>query len=273
MTVKHWGEDPVGDWTIVVSDQGSEMEEGAFLGWNMVLWGSTVDASTVKKYEVPMIDTVLPPIPQSTPSPAHVHVEPSGTVNEGHSRPTDVLPSDHGTAEGENSKQAFPGSKGSTKSKPSTSASASSTPSASATPQDDWISNATTAVTTAVGDRKWVYAVVAALLFAAIAGIAYWWRHRLTARRSAEYRMISDDLLMTGVGGIRDGGVSNPSQDRPAGSMGGLEFHDEFLDDDAPGTAATPSLMYRDEPDQPRVPPTTAMRTTFDPPASAELHS
>ena len=56
-------EDPLGTWTIRVSDQNKEDESGKFLGWTMTLWGSVVDASKVKQWEVPLIDNTLPPLP------------------------------------------------------------------------------------------------------------------------------------------------------------------------------------------------------------------
>jgi len=81
MTIKHWyvldnflflvvstssklhlmqGRKPVGNWTIKVS-QSDDSDDGLFLGWNMVLWGSAIDASKAKQYWEPVVDDVLPP--------------------------------------------------------------------------------------------------------------------------------------------------------------------------------------------------------------------
>lgn len=64
MTVKHWGEDPRGAWTLHVSDQNSPIESGKFLGWNMVLWGAAKDAFKTRLYEMEteLESIVLPPI-------------------------------------------------------------------------------------------------------------------------------------------------------------------------------------------------------------------
>ncbi|KAJ3501521.1 hypothetical protein NLJ89_g9299 [Agrocybe chaxingu] len=43
MTIKHWGEDPVGEWVLKVNDQKDPEHNGTFLGWNMALWGSAID--------------------------------------------------------------------------------------------------------------------------------------------------------------------------------------------------------------------------------------
>ncbi|KAG8819595.1 pheromone processing endoprotease [Serendipita sp. 400] len=68
MSVKHWGENPVGKWTIRVSDQ-SNQHTGYFLGWSMTLWGSSTDPDYSKKFELaddPNEGHNLPPHPTST---------------------------------------------------------------------------------------------------------------------------------------------------------------------------------------------------------------
>ncbi|KIY53508.1 hypothetical protein FISHEDRAFT_28097, partial [Fistulina hepatica ATCC 64428] len=60
MTVKHWGEDGVGDWTIRVSDQGRKNTHGKFIGWNMVLWGVAVNESEARLYEALPDDEYFP---------------------------------------------------------------------------------------------------------------------------------------------------------------------------------------------------------------------
>ncbi|KAF9990253.1 pheromone processing endoprotease [Mortierella antarctica] len=39
MTVKHWDEDPIGDWTLTVRDQGNPDFTGKFVDWRIKLWG------------------------------------------------------------------------------------------------------------------------------------------------------------------------------------------------------------------------------------------
>ena len=71
----------------------------------MVFWGSSIDPAKATKYEVPLIDYILPP-PESDHS-SH----PTPTSSKVHSKPTDHLPEDHGHAPGENTKPAFTSSK------------------------------------------------------------------------------------------------------------------------------------------------------------------
>ncbi|KAJ7438477.1 peptidase S8/S53 domain-containing protein [Mycena latifolia] len=88
MTVKHWGEDIVGDWSLRVSDQASEDHNGSFLGWDMVFWGSVIDASKAVLYEVSHEPPVLPPHKEAQPLP------PTTTTNtKTHAKPTAFLSS------------------------------------------------------------------------------------------------------------------------------------------------------------------------------------
>ncbi|THU88581.1 hypothetical protein K435DRAFT_830508 [Dendrothele bispora CBS 962.96] len=90
MSVKHWGENPVGDWILHVSDQGIPGVNGSFLGWNMIFWGSSIDATKAKPYELPEEALVFPP-PNDTPIT---------------DAPT-ITPTDQGVAPGENTNSTF----------------------------------------------------------------------------------------------------------------------------------------------------------------------
>lgn len=75
------GEDPIGNWTIRVSDQEDERSTGEFIGWRMSFWGSSIDASKAKPYE--FLDTFEKPFP-STSSNVSVH----STLSASHSSST-----------------------------------------------------------------------------------------------------------------------------------------------------------------------------------------
>ncbi|KAF9246400.1 peptidase S8/S53 domain-containing protein [Melanogaster broomeanus] len=60
MTIKHWGENPIGDWTIKVSDQSDDKQNGTFHGWRLMFWGSTIDPSVIKTYVLPTNEFLLP---------------------------------------------------------------------------------------------------------------------------------------------------------------------------------------------------------------------
>ncbi|CAL1705543.1 unnamed protein product [Somion occarium] len=269
MTVKHWDEDPTGSWTIRVSDQDKEDQNGVFLGWTMTLWGSVIDASNVKEYEVPLIDDTLPPLVShdetSSPTPT--------ATSKTHPKPTADLPGDHGSAEGEADKPAFPGGTSTENAKPtdaseaieSSPATSSSTP----TPDEGWFSDLSNLVT----NQVWFFVALGAVaLFGAGVGIFFW---RRAVRRRRNYSSLpADDVAMGSLGGRRPGprtkelydAFGEVSDDEDAdeetglrpGRMEerspnvGLSYHSGFLDDDAPSTAGgPPTSRYKDEPDHP----------------------
>jgi len=254
MTVKHWGENPIGDWTIRVSDMENE-RNGSFIGWNMILWGSAVDSEKVTKFELTPTHNVFPPT-ESAMSP----IQPSTTKT--HPRPTAHLPGDHGSAEGENSNPAF-----------STSiATPTTTPSISA-PDEGWFSD----MSKLISSQKWFFGAISVVfLFGIGAGIFFWRRH---AARRAAYTSLSatEEVTMTALGGSRPrdaartattrqlydafGEVSDEEDadentalraghGRGRSPSVGIGFHSGFLDDDDPTTAPglPPTSGYRDEP-------------------------
>ncbi|KAF7327776.1 PHOMO B domain-containing protein [Mycena kentingensis (nom. inval.)] len=187
MSVKHWGDNPVGDWTIKVSDQASEQFNGSFLGWNMMLWGEALDASKATAlFEVPHDedDKLLPPVESARPSPT------ISASTKQHSKPTAHLPGDHGDAPGENSNATFPDNSGAVI--PSSAPSSSSTPTA----DEGWFSD----MSNLVKNQVWFFGALGAVaIFGAAAGFYFWRRSR--ARRLSEYGPLpgGDELPMSGM--------------------------------------------------------------------------
>lgn len=269
MTVKHWlasvlsfcgimltilirGEDPVGDWTIKVKDQGKADSNGTFLGWNMMLWGSTIDPGKAMKYQVPLVDDLLPP---AAAPPRPVFATPATTVS--HAKPTANLPTDHGEAPGENTKPAFtPVPTSTTSASPTT---------ISGTPDVGWFSDMGNLVT----NQKWFFGALGAVSVFGIGMAAFFWRRRV-ASRSAQYTSLNENEMgMAAMGGSVSGGprttrelydafgeVSDDDSDDETTALnqansrttGELGFHSGFLDDD-PSTAAGMTPKYQDEPE------------------------
>ncbi|THH29587.1 hypothetical protein EUX98_g4596 [Antrodiella citrinella] len=259
MTVKHWDENPVGTWTIRVSDQNKEDETGTFLGWTMTMWGSAIDASKdIPVYDVPVLDSTLPPLFEAgAPSPT-IDL-PTATGSKQHPKPTEHL-GDPGAAEGDADKPAFPGGDDvATPPTPSSSPSTTSTP----TPDQGWFSDLSTLVTTQV----WFFVAIGVVALFGIAAAIFFWRRRV-ARRKNYSSLPTDNLPMSTVGGrprtreLYDafGEVSDDDADEETGLRSGMQqsegltYHAGFLDDD-PSTAAglTPApSRYKDEPDSPQ---------------------
>ncbi|KZT27305.1 hypothetical protein NEOLEDRAFT_1088803 [Neolentinus lepideus HHB14362 ss-1] len=273
MTVKHWDENPVGDWTIQVNDQGSEGEFGNFLGWSMTLWGSTVDASKAKLYEVPVLETLLPsPQEETVITTSSLALT---TATKSFPKPTSHLPTDHGSIEGEATMPAFTNKPGTATPTAQDDAAAptESIPSESSTPTPDegWFPD----MANLVSSQKWVFGAIGAVIVFGLSAGIFFWRRAVNRRRRAQYSTLSrgDDVPMSSI--ARNGGVSGQGtkelydafgevsdddddvdeetgltggrpQDR---SPGGLGFHSGFLDDDDPESARATQATYRDEPE------------------------
>jgi len=256
MTLKHWGEHPLGEWTLTVNDQGSTERSGTFLGWSMNLWGECSDPQKAKKFELDVDDAN----PQDLPPPSKVHA-----------KPTNNLPPDHGVAPGETTKVAFP-------TKPSATA-------IESTGMPDAPDEGTfNPIYNLLSDSTWlVGAVGVVVLFGLGAGIFFWLHRRRLQKRSAysalsggdDMRMRSMDRDSSARAGLLGGGGSGNTRElydafgvlsdeeghddddeesalRGAGGGydahpgRGLGYHEGFLDDD---TAGTPTGPYRDEPE------------------------
>ncbi|KAG0701494.1 peptidase S8/S53 domain-containing protein [Suillus ampliporus] len=236
MSVKHWGENTIGTWTIKVSDQSTEGHSGTFHGWRLMFWGSTIDPAGAKTYVLPLSQYQLP----STDEDDTVNIS-TPTSSKSHPKPTSGLPDDHGTAEGEASKPAFPST--------SVPATATMTP----TPDEGWFSD----MSNLVSSQKWFFgAVGAVVLFGVCAGVFFW--RRRVKRRAYAALSAGDELPMSSVSrqsGPRAkelydafGEVSDDEDADEETRLHGVGFHSGFLDDDDPSSAG-PAPVYRDEPE------------------------
>lgn len=221
----------------------------------MALWGSTTDPSKAKKFIEPVVDNALPP---NTDPDRPIVGNPDMTATTQHSKPTDLLPTDHGHAAGENSKPAFPTQTGKPKPKPQ---------------QDDedasdaWYSH----MSSLVASQKWFFAALGAVTVFLIGALIYFWRRRVARQQLAAYASLpADDIHMGSIGQTRPAagnggarttralydafGEPTSADDLPPREANvnpptarGLGFHSGFLDDDEPSAGLTPK--YRDEPE------------------------
>ncbi|EDR09349.1 uncharacterized protein LACBIDRAFT_248825 [Laccaria bicolor S238N-H82] len=248
MSVKHWGENPVGEWTIKVSDQQEPEGKGYFLGWNMVLWGTTIDPSKAKKYEVPLVENLLPANQQGAPSRPSIF-EPTSVL---HAKPTDLLHGGPGSAAGENTKVAFP----------------SKTASPNAADDEGWLSS----LALTKSKQRALVGAIGLLVLLNIGTATYFWR-RKRASQSSYNALDGEDVPLGAVGNggaaaarsprrralydvvEEDGEETEDEGDENTALAGrtsakGLGFHSSFLDDDEPLTAEAATPKYSDQPSQ-----------------------
>ncbi|GAA94793.1 uncharacterized protein L969DRAFT_90838 [Mixia osmundae IAM 14324] len=65
MSVKHWGESPLGKWKLTVKDQGDSQQNGTFYAWQLDLWGESEDASLARPFKMADDAQVILPKPGS----------------------------------------------------------------------------------------------------------------------------------------------------------------------------------------------------------------
>jgi kexin len=237
----------------------------------MNLWGECYDPQKAKKFELDGTDADQQNLPPSATEKTKVHP-----------KPTNNLPSDHATAEGETTKAAFPTTTGEDYNLKTDTTTIESTGMPNALDEGtfnhiyDLLSNST-----------WlVGACGVVVLFGLGAGVFFWLRRRRLQKRNA-YSALSggDDMRMRSIdrdssarAGLLGGGGSGNTRElydafgvlsdeedhddddeesalRGAGGgydahpERGLGYHEGFLDDDGPPAAGTSTRAYRDEPE------------------------
>ncbi|KAI5847198.1 peptidase S8/S53 domain-containing protein [Morchella snyderi] len=74
MSVKHWGEDGVGTWTVIIKDGMENDVTGTLVDWRITLWGEAIDAAKAKLLPLPGVneaeDNDVASSPISTLTPA-----------------------------------------------------------------------------------------------------------------------------------------------------------------------------------------------------------
>ncbi|KAG8809361.1 pheromone processing endoprotease [Serendipita sp. 399] len=276
MTVKHWDENPIGEWTLRVFDLENE-HKGYFLGWSMIMWGSSTDPDYAEKYELaddPNEGHNLPPHPAA-----------SATTSRQHTKPTALLPEDHASQPGEATRPAFP-------TDDAKQGSATNTPTSLPNAPDEGVF---THMYDLMANQLWlVGAFGVVIVFGAGAGWFLWNRRRKAKRSKAAYAPLAggsgggDTMAMRsmagGSGGAGSGGpqARGGSGERSAGGTRELydafgvgsddddedevdehsaltgsnrfaqqatvTYHDGFLDDEGLSTANTGRTPYRDDP-------------------------
>lgn len=233
MSLKHWGEDPVGTWMINVRDQGSSDYTGRFNQWGLQLWGSSIDASKATKWmpaEFGEMDEEMT---------GSADYGPGNTLAQ-KPKPTALLPGDHG--------EATPTGKPNTDTAPTGEEEEEDVEPAGAGAASEGVFDGIDAL------RKhsaWLGGAFLIVLLAALAGGGYF-LYRNRKRRAAlgladgargTYAPVEDEVPLTMFGRrkkrraeeskeLYDAFGDGPSDDDDADETTALRYHDRFLEDE-----------------------------------------
>jgi len=240
MSVKHWGEDIVGDWTIRVSDQVSAEHNGSFLGWNMVFWGSVIDPSKAVLYDVSHEDPVLPPHEEPQPLPPA-----TATNTKIHPKPTSYLSSEDSNS---STLAAAP-----TPTSEEVDISEPTIAQSSPTPSED---PSQISIIIHTLQRKVVIGIIIVVFISLVGGVLIW---RTRSRKSPYIALAGEGIAPMSDSGrsalVADGNDSDDDADERTGlrsdSYQHRGFHSGFLDDEDDREHEYPpgrvSPSYRDE--------------------------
>ncbi|KAH9027609.1 hypothetical protein EDB85DRAFT_105704 [Lactarius pseudohatsudake] len=259
-----WLEPPVvqvGDGSSTLTGETKD-RTGHFLGWQLSLFPSTIDASIAREYEISLFDKVLPSLPSPNELPVGDH---TSTTTKAHPKPTEA--SLEITAR-LRARQTNPHSR--TGIPPRIPPSPLHHP--AQPPAGRWCPPPTGSdISTLVANQRWVFGAAGIVLLFGLTAAVFLCRRAARRRRADDHSALpGDDLalgaLPRGCRGPRTKelydafGEQGDDEDEPDEHTGlrarspsatGVEvgFHEGFLDDEDPNTprtALTPT--YRDEP-------------------------
>ncbi|KAF2099321.1 hypothetical protein NA57DRAFT_9805, partial [Rhizodiscina lignyota] len=208
MSVAHWGESGIGNWTVIVKDTVVNEHSGVFTDWKLRLWGESIDAA--KQELLPMPDghedddhDVDAPHHVTTtsievPTQTSVSDNPSDKPN----RPSHPgRPSSASTTDAAATPTTSP--------QPSITAPAeSTTPTPTAQPDDSFLPSIFPTFGVSKRTQIWIYAAIGLILLFCISLAAYLYlaRRRRLAREprdAYEFEMLDDRDLDGGEGEVR----------------------------------------------------------------------
>lgn len=235
MSVAHWGEKGVGNWTVVVKDTNVNDHSGTFTDWKLRLWGESIDGS--KQGLLPMPEEtddddhdVIVTDPHTTEISVPPTAAPTATPSDLPDRPTKPKPTSTG-AEVTPSKPAATGD--------------APTATASATPGDNFLPSPFPTFGVSKNTQVWIYGSLGLIAVFCCSLSAYlWWarRKRLQNNPRSEYEFELVD------GAEDDDGAAGALNGRKGKRRAG-ELYDAFAGESDDDLFSESEDGYRDHPD------------------------
>ncbi|KAI2795015.1 Dibasic-processing endoprotease [Penicillium oxalicum] len=195
MSVAHWGESPIGEWTVVVKDTAVNEYTGDFIDWRFNLWGESIDGTAQPLHPLPeendddhpyeeahVATTAVDTVPTKTvspPTPSNLEDQPERPVKP---KPTEL------------STTAIPVAESSPGVTMKPTSSASPTP----TSTSDHLSSYLPSFGASKRTQIWIYASLAMIIIFFIGLGVYFQLQRMKRRRTNmtddyEFEMIEDE--------------------------------------------------------------------------------
>ncbi|KAI8915117.1 peptidase S8/S53 domain-containing protein [Entophlyctis helioformis] len=95
MTVMHWDEDVLGEWTVVVTDNETPEKKGVWHSWSAIFWGEGRNATTQTQLPPAVSSTALPSVlPSSSALPSQSTARPSPSPSPSPAQPATPSPTE-----------------------------------------------------------------------------------------------------------------------------------------------------------------------------------
>ncbi|KAI6865279.1 hypothetical protein KC338_g5178 [Hortaea werneckii] len=241
MSVAHWGENPVGKWTVVVKDALVNEHKGSFTDWRLRLWGESIDGDNQDLLPMPTEhddDDHDQDIhyPGATTTSVAMHNQtgaPPGNPSDHPNRPVNSKVKTSSTAVATPTQTILPPVEDE---KPASSSSPSPSPSASPSPTSSPTSEhllphifPTFGVTKTT--QAWIYGSLSLILIFLVAFGAWWYR-----QRRKRHWMTRDDYSFEMVGHDEDDSRGDGTRAAAGGASGNgrpkaKQLYDAFAPD------------------------------------------
>ncbi|KAJ5976053.1 Proprotein convertase P [Penicillium waksmanii] len=202
MTVAHWGESPLGEWSVIVKDTIVNEHSGQFVDWRLNLWGEAIDGTDQPLHPLPDDHDHDHPYEEAHVATTSVQPGPTKTAtptnpDDHHDRPINQKPSQ--------SSEAYPAVELDATETDAASTTASATPTSTAA-SDSKLAHFLPSFGASKRTQVWIYASLAMIIVFFIGLGVYFQLQRVKRRRTSaqddyDFEIIEDEDEMHPMAG------------------------------------------------------------------------
>ncbi|KAK7729495.1 pheromone processing endoprotease [Botryosphaeria dothidea] len=251
MSVAHWGEKGIGNWTVIVKDTNVNEHKGTFTDWKLRLWGECIDAKKQELLPMPEEtddddhDVIVTP-PQTTIIDLPSTTSPTATPSDLPDRPTKPKPTDSDATVTPSKPAASTGAPTATATAPAGTDEEEAKP--MATPGDNFLPSPFPSFGVSKRTQVWIYGSLAliAIFCCSLTAYLYWARRkrlRNNPRSEYEFELVDGAEDDDGMADALNGGAGRRGK-RRAG-----ELYDAFAGESDDDLFSDSDDGYRDHVD------------------------